>query len=140
MSFFFPFCFSLLGFSVCVCCLCLCLPSASKVCQNVFQKCTKKIRRRRLFSLLPSFKQLHLDDGTVRDDGIFDDNNDSVLDDVSFLFLHGFLHVVLVDNLAVVANSGVLVDDALPHDGAVTQTDWHAARKKLALLHGLVVV
>merc|ERR1719247_2280406 len=80
------------------------------------------------------------DDGSVRDDAILDDDDNAVLDNISLLLLEGLLDIVLVDDLAVVADARVLVHDALLDDGAVPDTDGHAPGKELALLHGLIVV
>merc|ERR1719247_4114841 len=88
-----------------------------------------------IYTLVPSS-----DDGSVRDDAILDDDDNAVLDNISLLLLEGLLDIVLVDDLAVVADARVLVHDALLDDGAVPDTDGHAPGKELALLHGLIVV
>ncbi len=55
------------------------------------------------------------DDSAVREDSSLDDHDDAILDDIAVLLLIGLLHVGAVDDLAVAANTRVLVDDALPH-------------------------
>ena len=59
--------------------------------------------------------QIGSDDGPIWDDGVLDDHNDAVLDDKALLLTIGFPHAFLVDDLAVGANAGVLVDDGLAH-------------------------
>lgn len=56
-----------------------------------------------------------LDNGTIRENSSLDDHNDAILDDIAILLLVGLLHVGTVDDLAIAANAGILVDDALPH-------------------------
>ena len=50
------------------------------------------------------------------------------------------IHVVLVDDLDVHTNAGVLVNDGPPDDGAGADTDGGAAGEVLALVGLLVVV
>mmetsp|Transcript_22098 Transcript_22098/g.57586 ORF Transcript_22098/g.57586 Transcript_22098/m.57586 type:complete len:367 (+) Transcript_22098:824-1924(+) len=81
-----------------------------------------------------------LNDGAVGDNGVLAHHNDAILDDVALLLLVGLHHVVLVHNLAVGADAGILVDDRLLHDRVGADAHGQAARHQLALLQGLVVV
>lgn len=81
-----------------------------------------------------------LDNGAVGDDGILADDNNTILDDVAICLAVNRIHVVLVDDLDVHTNAGVLVNDGPPDDGAGADTDGGAAGEVLALVGLLVVV
>ena len=81
-----------------------------------------------------------LDNGAVGDDGILADDNNTILDDVAICLAVNRIHVVLVYDLDVHTNAGVLVNDGPPDDGAGADTDGGAAGEVLALVGLLVVV
>ncbi len=57
-------------------------------------------------------------DGIVLDDRVLDDDHDAIFDDKAFAFPVALSHAFLVDDLDVRADSGILVNDALPHSAA----------------------
>ena len=60
------------------------------------------------------------DNSIVIDYGVLDHYNDTVLDHPAFALTIGFLHPILVDNLAIGSNSRVFVNDGFSHCGPST--------------------
>lgn len=78
------------------------------------------------------------DDGASWDDGVLDDHSDAVSDPKVIPLC--LLHTILVDELAVGPNAGVLVDDGPLYDRVGANAHGQAAGHEVALLRALVVV
>ena len=72
-----------------------------------------------------------LDNGSIGDGGVLDDDCDAIFDDPSLVFPIGFLDSILVDDLDVAANACVLVDYAPPHNSVGTCVSLRWSRQAL---------
>ena len=77
---------------------------------------------------------------TRGDDGILDNNDDAILDYPSVRLPVGLFDALLVDDLAIFTNAGVLVNDSTADGAPVADTHRQTAGNELALLECLVVV